>query len=205
MTWKIRHQGSPRSIEGLTVPQVVEGLQDGLWETTDEVMGPQDAAWTPLENHPQFAEVAADLEPFLPAHHEDETRLDMNPLIDVCLVLLIFFILTTTYAALEKVLEMGSTSVDNPKGLPMTTPDKVDKFMIKAQIRQEGGRPVIRIEDQVVDPEDLVPAIKRYVKDTRKTEILIDTGKGVPWGEVVRVQDAAKGAGVLHVHHLKQT
>jgi biopolymer transport protein ExbD len=204
MTWKIRHQGSPRSIEGLTVPQVVEGLQEGLWETTDEVMGPQDAGWTALENHPQFAEAAAELEPLGPPPHEDETRLDMNPLIDVCLVLLIFFILTTTYAALEKVVEMGNISADNPQGLPVVSREKVDKFMIKAQIRQEGGRPVIRIEDQVVDPEDLVPAIKRYVNDKHKTDILIDTSKDVPWGEVIRVHDAAKGANVLHVHYLKQ-
>ena len=38
MSWKIRHEGSPKSMEGLTPAQVVEGLQDGLWEATDEVM-----------------------------------------------------------------------------------------------------------------------------------------------------------------------
>ena len=64
MTWKIRHQGSPRSIEGLTADQVVEGLQDGLWETTDEVMGPNDERWQEIENHPQFEEMAADIEPW---------------------------------------------------------------------------------------------------------------------------------------------
>ena len=46
MSWKIRHEGSPRSIEGLSLQAVVDGLQDGLWEPTDEVMGPQDPQWT---------------------------------------------------------------------------------------------------------------------------------------------------------------
>ena len=52
MTWKIRHEGSPRSVEGLSAAQVVEGLQDGQWETTDEVMGPQDRNWVAIESHP---------------------------------------------------------------------------------------------------------------------------------------------------------
>ena len=62
MTWKVRHQGSPQSVEGLTLAQVVEGLQDGLWEPTDEVMGPQDKDWVAIENHPQLAEVAMAVE-----------------------------------------------------------------------------------------------------------------------------------------------
>src|SRR5260370_30512233 len=100
MNWKIRHEGSPKAVEDLTLPEVLEGLQDGLWEPTDEVMGPDDQAWIAIENHPQLEEVAADLElPPGPSHH-DETHLDMTPLIDVCLVLLIFFILTTSYAML---------------------------------------------------------------------------------------------------------
>ena len=45
MSWKIRHEGSPQSIDNLTLEQVVEGLQDGHWEATDEVMGPQDTEW----------------------------------------------------------------------------------------------------------------------------------------------------------------
>ena len=104
-TWKIRHEGSPRSVDNLTLAQILEGLQDGLWEATDEVMGPNDAAWVAIENHPQLAEVAADLEPPPQRTYDDETRLDMNALIDVCLVLLIFFMLITSYAVLQKRLE----------------------------------------------------------------------------------------------------
>ena len=44
-----------------------------------------------------LAEVAAELEA-PPLVREDPTHLDMTALIDVCLVLLIFFMMTTTYA-----------------------------------------------------------------------------------------------------------
>ena len=92
----------------LTWQALLEGLQDGAWEATDEVMGPDDKTWVAIESHPALAEIAADMEPPPPRTYDDETRLDMNALIDVCLVLLIFFILTTTVAAMQKRLEAPS-------------------------------------------------------------------------------------------------
>lgn len=201
MSWKIRHEGSPRSIEGLTLPQVVEGLRDGLWEPTDEIMGPADTDWVALESHPQFAEVAAELEPPPRGEPDDETRLDMNPLIDVALVLLIFFILTTSYAALQRVLSMPDTTAKDAKGPLVRTKEHVTRTTIKVQVRQENGKPVIRVEDEVVAEADLVKALRKYVRDTRKTEMLLDV-EGVDWGTVVTVQDAAKGAGVEKAYYL---
>jgi biopolymer transport protein ExbD len=204
MTWRIRHQGSPRAVEGLSLAEVLEGLQDGVWEPTDEVMGPLDRDWVALENHPQFADAAADPEPHPPRHYDDETHLDFNPLIDVCLVLLIFFILTTSYAALQKVLPMPGVSAKAVEGPPKLTQEEVKEYMIKIVARQESGKPVIRIEDEIADPENLVPAIRRWVKKERKSDLLIDAA-GVEWGVVVAIQDAAKGANVQKVHLLEQS
>ena len=204
MTWKIRHEGSPQSIDGLSAAQVAEGMADGLWEPTDQVMGPDEAEWTALENHPQFAELAADLEPPPPRSYDDETRLDMNPLIDVTLVLLIFFILTTSYAAIQKVLDMPGISSEKLEGPPVVSKEKVKEFTIKLELRQENGHTVIRVEDQVVEPENLTDAIHRYVRPPGKTQLLIDASKDVPWGTVVEIQDSAKGAGVTGVLYLMQ-
>jgi biopolymer transport protein ExbD len=194
MTWKIRHEGSPRSIEGLIPAQVVEGLQEGLWESTDEVMGPDDSRWIAIENHPQFADVAAELEP--PARHEpaDETRLDMNPLIDVALVLLIFFIMTASYAALQKVLEMPDFHRDLSGRLQITK-EKLDRAIIKVRAVQENGASVIYVEDQRVEPKSLLNELQKFVRASHKTEVAIDA-QGVSWGTVVLVQDAAKAAGI---------
>src|SRR5206468_7389193 len=96
MPWQVRHAGSPRIVRNLTLQQLVDGLQDGLWETTDEVQGPGEAVWRPIEAHPQMADLAQDLEAPPPDRHPEATSLDFNALIDVCLVLLIFFILTTS-------------------------------------------------------------------------------------------------------------
>jgi biopolymer transport protein ExbD len=204
MTWNIRHEGSPQSVEGLTTAQVVEGLQDGLWEPTDEVMGAEDRQWAAIENHPQFEEVVADLEPPPAPFHEDEARLDMNPLIDVALVLLIFFMLITSYVALQKVLEMDYTSqdVDGPiKRLPNKR--LLYDLTIKVKAVEENGQPAIYVEDKKVDPDSLMQELNSYVRKTHKTHVLIDA-QNVDWGTVVAIQDAAKGAGIDQAYLLNK-
>jgi biopolymer transport protein ExbD len=202
MTWTIRHEGSPRSVEGLSTAQVVEGLQEGQWETTDEVRGPEDRAWLPIENHPQFAEIAAEIEPEPPSHREDETRLDMNPLIDVCLVLLIFFILTTSYAALQKILDMPSLTSKDPKGPLTIDKKKAEQTTVQVRAAMENGKAVIRVEDKIVAREDLVSELQRYARNKRSTEVILDAPDDVDWGTIVAIQDACSGAGITHVHYL---
>jgi biopolymer transport protein ExbD len=198
MTWKVRHQGSPQSVEGLSLAQVVEGLQDGLWEPTDEVMGPGESEWVAIENHPQLAEIAADIEPPPPREYDDETRLDMNPLIDVCLVLLVFFILTTTYAALQNRLEAGDVSTD-PVGRVVVTAEQVKQQMIHVTVKMQDGQPVFRVEEEVVDEDHLLARLKSYVRQTSHTDLLLEHDGDVPHGAVVAVMDAAKGAGMNRI------
>jgi biopolymer transport protein ExbD len=198
MSWKIRHEGSPKSVEVKTLQQVVDGLQDGRWEPTDEVMGPQDTAWVPIENHPQLAEIAMDLEPPPRVEHEDETKLDMNALIDVCLVLLVFFILTTTYAELQKMIDSPNLSGDADQKLPVVTRQQVEQSMIQVKVTQTDKGPVIRVEGQEVDKDLLVPVLKRFVGPS-KVELLIDHDRAVPHGTIVAIEDAAKSAGITKV------
>jgi biopolymer transport protein ExbD len=198
MSWKIRHQGSPKSIEGLTLEQVVEGLQDGQWEPTDEVMGPRDTNWVPIESHPQFAEIALDLEPPEPKVYDDETRLDMTPLIDVTMVLLIFFILTTSYAALQKMLEASDLTPQDTGATVINGPAK--DSMILVTVKQRGAESVIALEGQELPKDSLKGALQAMVSRSRKLEMLLDTDGDVPHGIVVAVIDAAKGAGITKVH-----
>jgi biopolymer transport protein ExbD len=198
MSWKIRHEGSPQAVEGLTLPQIVEGLQDGHWEPTDEVQGPQDQQWLPIESHPALEEVVLDMEPPPPRVEEDESRLDMNPLIDVCLVLLVFFIMTTSYAAIQKMLDTPDASSDK-RGPAIVKPDMIKERMIKVEVRQEGGQTVFKIEGQPVTREALLPMLRQFTRESNKSELLLDHDFDAPHGAVVAVQDAAKGAKIEKV------
>lgn len=196
--WKLRHEGSPTAVGDLTLAQVAEGLADGHWEPTDEVMGPNETTWVPIENHPQLAEIAADLEPPPPRVYDDETRLDFNALIDVCLVLLIFFILTTSYAVLQKRLEAPGVSADKV-GPPVVTKEKITQQMVHVIVRMENGKPVFQVEEQIVDPSRLEYELSKYLKATKKTQLLLEVEYDAPQSAMVAALDAAKGAGMEKV------
>jgi len=187
MSWSVRHEGSPRVIEGLTLEQVAEGLREGSWEPTDEVRGPGEPEWRALENHPQFSELALELEP--PPRHEgeDETRLDMNPLIDVCLVLLIFFMLTTTYAALTKYLESADVTNTPLPGTPKMTTKELDEVAIKVSAKMEGDKPVIRIEKDVVEIDDLAKKLKEVKRSSKKAKAWLEIDDKVPYGTYIAI------------------
>src|SRR5712692_9639004 len=194
MTYSVRHQGSPRWVAELTAAEAAPGLEEGQWDPTDYAKGPADHEWVAIENHPQFEEIAADLEPPLGTHEVDETRLDMNPVIDVALVLLVFFMLTASYAAIQRVLIMPSGARKASDRL-VYSPQKVQELLIKVSARPgENGQTVYHVESEEVDEKYLRPAIAKYGKEKGITELVIDA-KGVEWAAVVAIQDAAQGAG----------
>ncbi|HXG13208.1 MAG TPA: biopolymer transporter ExbD [Gemmataceae bacterium] len=200
MSWRIRHEGSPVAIDGLTQEQVLEGLRDGRWEPTDEVMGPDDPAWVAIENHPALAEVAAELEPPPPRVYDDETRLDMTPLIDVTLVLLIFFILTTSYAALQKLMESARLTTDEKTGAIVYTPEQVKQSMIHVKVTMKGDQPIYSVEGREVDEDGLLPALRGFTRE--KTTLLIESDPDVPRKAVVTLQDEAKAVGIDKINFL---
>jgi biopolymer transport protein ExbD len=201
MSWKVRHEGSPNAVEGLSLAEVAEGLQDGRWDPTDEVMGPEEGEWVPIESHPQLEEVAAEVEPPPPRHYDDETRLDMNPLIDVCLVLLVFFILVTTYTKLLKEMEAGDvTSQKVAKATVITEPQQ--QQMIFLTVQMENGKPVYRVEGQVVPANKLVSELRTFVDRKHNTDLLLECADDVPWEDALRAQDAAKAARMDRIHYV---
>jgi biopolymer transport protein ExbD len=201
-TWQIRHEGSPAATEVTSAQRVLDGLRDGDWEPTDEVRGPTDPGWMAIEEHPQFAEAVAELEP--PAVEKpDETRLDMNPLIDVSLVLLIFFILTATYTSLRRAIELPPEPSEGATSTMVKKEDIQDRsFTVK--IRMNEGTPVIKIDDRVVLLDELEKQIQDYVKKTGRKEMLADVGPDVPWGIEAKLYDAAKAAEIHQIYWPKR-
>ncbi len=201
MNWKVRHEGSPEHLE-TTLEEIQHALADGLWEPTDEVMGPGEADWVPIESHPALAEIAEELEPPPPRTYDDETRLDMTPLIDVCLVLLVFFILTASVAALQTRVEAPSVSDKKSPKVKVVTKEQVEQQMVECKATLENGEPVVRVEDRVVELSKLTAEFRRYVRSTGKTTLLLDAGDDVPHDIVVKVIDAARRAGMERVDTL---
>ena len=139
--WLVRKEGSPDVLSLPNAVEVLTGLRDGNFLPTDEVKGPTDGAWLAIEAHPAFSEAASDVDP--PTEEADDTHLDMNPLIDVCLVLLIFFILTITYATLERALDVPEDTAED-KGVPQV---QIWDYTEKAKFNFEGFAKAVRRRD----------------------------------------------------------
>ena len=160
MAWKVRHEGSPQSIDGLDLPKILQGIEDGQWEPTDEVQGPDESQWVAIENHPQLAAAVADFEPPPPKVYDDETRLDMNALIDVTLVLLIFFILTATYSVLLKRLDLPPVSTE-PVGKAVVTKEIRDTSILVEVKKGADGKAIYLVEDKEVPADSLASELRR--------------------------------------------
>jgi len=196
--WLVRQEGSPKAVSVPSPAEVLAGLRDGNWLPTDEVKGPGDADWQPIESHPTFAEAAEDVEAPKP-EGGDETHLDMNPLIDVCLVLLIFFILTVTYASLERAIAVPPQQ-DNDQGPAekLNIKDIRDRvFVVTAKM--DGEKAVVRVEKKEVPLDQLFDEMKRVITTTGRKEMVLDIDKEVPWGVMTAILDAAKGNGVVEI------
>ena len=195
--WRIRHAGSPESIELPSADRVVAGLRDGDWEGSDELIGPGEQSWKAIEDHPAFSEICQDLEPVKP-EPPDETRLDMNPLIDVSLVLLIFFILTTTYSSLRRSIDLPDAPTKD-KGKPNPTPlDKQRVFKVKVWVEDEETK--IKIEEFFVKEDELEKVLKEVIAKTGKREMFLDIDPDTPWGIETKIYDAARGADVRQIY-----
>ncbi len=204
MPWHVRAEGAPHSIELPSAQRVLEGLRDGDWEMTDEVRGPGEARWQAIEAHPQFAEAVGDLEQ--PERVvTDDSKLDFNPLIDVSLVLLIFFILTATYSSLRRAIELppGPSDDKGAKQQVIKQEDVKDRsFLFRLWL--EDGKALFKLEDKALLRDEVERAIAEHVRVTGRKELLLDIGRGVEWGEITHVLDAAKAADIHQINWLSK-
>lgn len=194
MSWQMRHEGSPHATSGLNPNQVLEGVKEGVWDVSDEVRGPTDAKWTPLESHPYFAEALAEVDTEPARRHDVEEHLDMNPLIDVALVLLIFFILTTSYEALRRVMEMPNVSQKKDGAIKKIDADDAKAHFVIVKATMVDGKPQFKVDDRVVEEQFLQTAIETGVSEGRN-QLIIDV-ENVTWDTVVKIIDAGRGARV---------
>jgi biopolymer transport protein ExbD len=194
-------------VDSVSTQQLIEGLQDGRWETTDEVMGPGESRWTPFERHPAFEDAVQEMEeanePMPEPEDPEEQRIDMNPLIDVCLVLLVFFILATSMAVLQKVIEMPQVKQKADKQIRTVRAEEVQQTMVLVKAKAGvDGKPIIEMDGTIVPLEEFPARLSAHARDQRKTEMILEA-TGLNWGTIVGMYDAAGNANIKKVFFVK--
>lgn len=125
-------------------------------------------------------------------HHEDdsETGIDLAPMLDFVLNLLIFFIITAVF-----VKEVGIT-VSRPSSKPQQQEEKKKVKTILIAIRANGE---IWIDKRVVDLRAVRANVERFHAESNDSPVVVIADKEAPTGILVQVMDQVRQGGIENV------
>lgn len=118
-----------------------------------------------------------------------ESKLDMAPLIDMIFILLIFFLVTTSFSR-----ESG-VELKKPKSSP-AEPNAQKKTNVTVEIGHDNR---VFIDDRVYDVRTVRAYMEQFLIDVPKGTVVIATDKDSSIGRVIEVMDQCKLAGVINV------
>ena len=118
----------------------------------------------------------------LPA--QDETEIDMTPMLDIVFIMLIFFIVTTSF-----VKESGVT-VSTPQAQTAAQQENANIFVA---ITAEGE---VWIDRRPVDPRSVRAIVARLHADNPEGSVIIQSDEAAATGMLVDVMDQVRLAGV---------
>jgi biopolymer transport protein ExbD len=127
---------------------------------------------------------------YRPPEDESETGIDLAPMLDFVLNLLIFFIITAVF-----IKEVGIT-VNRPSSKPQQQEEKKKNTTILVAIRANGE---IWIDKRVVDLRAVRPNIERFHAEKPDAPVVVVTDKEAPTGVLVQVMDQVRQGGVDNV------
>jgi biopolymer transport protein ExbD len=113
---------------------------------------------------------------------EEEAAIDMTPMLDIVFIMLIFFIVSTSF------LKEAGIEVNKPKAAKASKTNKANIFIA---IRDTGE---IWMDKRVIDVERVGANIERLLAETPTEVIVIQADKEAKHGVVVKVMDAIKAA-----------
>jgi biopolymer transport protein TolR len=122
-------------------------------------------------------------------------EINVVPYIDVTLVLLIIFMITTP------MLQTG-VEVDLPKAESANVEQKEGgKPPIVISIKKEGQYyiNVDGVTDDLVQPEEINARVEAVLNNNKNPQVLINADKSVDYGSVVTVMASLKNAGIPNV------
>jgi len=127
----------------------------------------------------------------------DEPEINLIPLIDVLLVILIFLMVTTTYA------RFAELQINLPQAQGDTA--KEEPAQINVVVGSEGG---YQVNDAAVpgkDVEALGSALARAAEGSKEPVVVISADAQASHQSVIRVMDAARRVGLARVTFVTQT
>lgn len=119
--------------------------------------------------------------------HSPMSEINVTPLVDVMLVLLVIFIITAPLLASSVKLDLPSTDAAKP----IDTPKHVNVVIDKA------GK--VYLADQAIELPALAQSLKRTAEQSPETEVQLRSDEAVAYGKVLEVIGIAQKAGLTRI------
>src|SRR3989338_8074738 len=121
----------------------------------------------------------------LDSHERDEVTIEITSLIDVMFTLVLFFMVTTTFVSAP------GFKVDLPKSSAQDIQrDKKDVTIVISANHS------LILNQKAVNERELQTRLLAQAKENPQTLVIIQADQGVSHGEVVRIMDYAREAGL---------
>lgn len=118
---------------------------------------------------------------------EDDAAIDISPLIDCIFILLIFFIVTTTF------VEETGIEVDKPQA---ASASDLEKQSVMIAVTAEGQ---VVYGGKEIGMSGVQSTVRRFVEKDESTPVIVQVDEKTPSGLFVRVIDEAKLGGAAKV------
>ncbi len=113
--------------------------------------------------------------------------INIAPLIDVLFLLLIFFMVTSTF------IEQPNIKLELPSTQHAETSHTEKTVLMLAR----DGK--LYLKEKLIEANELEKTLRRVILDTGEEVLVLKADKFVPYGDVVDVMDVARGAGFKKV------
>ncbi len=115
------------------------------------------------------------------------SEINVTPLVDVMLVLLVIFIITAPLLASSIQLDLPKTDAAKPLDAPKFVSVVIDKSS------------KVFLGDQPIELTDLATRLQQTAKSSPETEVQLRSDETVPYGKVVEVIGIAQKAGLSRI------
>ena len=123
-----------------------------------------------------------------PHLNKKSAKFDLTPLIDVVFLLLIFFMLTTTFVNLESRVEVNLPSGD------FATAKSSENIIVTITENN-----TIYFNGKLIDPVKLTESVAINIKDEPEKIVVLEADQNVLHGKVIRVMDLIKKGGAERI------